>query len=228
MSAVDYGPYLTRARLDAAKRLHLQELEDVPKAAARIGITKSYLYKLEGGRDKPTLDMLEKIASAYGVLPGDILPSTALSGPEVDRIVAPIMTLPEPTRSSFITQMEAFARALAAGIANAQLMMEAQAIRNANIVTNPSPETYSDITTQKQDAGLTFGGVAGNASIGVPDGAGRHSEEKAAAPARHRYVPPDSNIIEGGDAEPEVQGLRETSGRSVPRDRRTRKRAGKQ
>jgi hypothetical protein len=88
-------------------------------AAAAIGISVSALKKYESGERRPSFEMLETMANAYGVLMGDLLPSSAPRGPQVDAILAPLSVLPPLQREAFITQMSAMARMLGSAITTA-------------------------------------------------------------------------------------------------------------
>lgn len=99
--------------MEAANRLVLPELASVDAAARFLGISRGYLYKLENGEKKPSFEMLETIAEKYGVMMGDLLPSSSPRGGEIDRLIAPLAMLPRDTQSRLITQLAAFARALA-------------------------------------------------------------------------------------------------------------------
>jgi transcriptional regulator with XRE-family HTH domain len=114
----NYGPSFKRARYEAARRLGLPELENRAEAAKRMGIADASLKKLENGDRRPGLEMLEDMARAYGCMVGDLLPSSTPRGPEADKIMGPLMSLPFPSRSLFIEQMGALARMLAAQIAD--------------------------------------------------------------------------------------------------------------
>lgn len=118
----------------------MPELESVDAAAKHLGITRGYLYKVENGEKKPSFEMLEAMAEAYGVLMGDLLPSSAPRGPEVDRILGPIAALPPEIRSSFITQVEGMARVFM-GAANAMRSIGyAEARSEAGAIKRPADD----------------------------------------------------------------------------------------
>lgn len=112
-----YGLHFKRVRMDAARRLNRPEIEDRSFAAREIGISESFLKKLESGEKRPAFETLQAMARTYNCFEGDLLPSMAPKGTDADRILGPLFSIPEPTRSLFVTQMEAFARTLAAGMA---------------------------------------------------------------------------------------------------------------
>lgn len=114
-----YSQGFRRARLEAAARLARPEMANPEAAAREIGISRSMLDQIEMGKKRPSFETLESMARAYNVLPGDLLPSLAPKGPEVDRILGPLMTLPQTARSMFIVQMESLARTLAMSIREA-------------------------------------------------------------------------------------------------------------
>jgi transcriptional regulator with XRE-family HTH domain len=116
MAQSAYGVSLRRARYDAARRLGMPELESVDEAAKILGITRGYLYKVENGEKKPSFDMLETMAEKYGVLMGDLLPSSSIATPETDRILAPVLSLPPELRNLYMQDMEATARRYLAGM----------------------------------------------------------------------------------------------------------------
>jgi putative transcriptional regulator len=41
--------------------------------AKKVGITREYMVRLEGGHHEPTLTMLVKVARALGVTPGSLI-----------------------------------------------------------------------------------------------------------------------------------------------------------
>jgi transcriptional regulator with XRE-family HTH domain len=113
------GAEFRRARFEAATRLARPEFMGMEAAAAAIGISVSALKKYESGERRPSFEMLETMANAYGVLMGDLLPSSAPRGPQVDAILAPLSVLPPLQREAFITQMSAMARMLGSAITTA-------------------------------------------------------------------------------------------------------------
>lgn len=113
-----YGPYFTKARLEAAERLGKKELLTVAGAARSLGIGKSTLYHYEDGTRRPSLDHLEDMAAGYGIMVGDLLPCSAIRSGEAAKIIAPLMAIPDNSRAWFIRQMASFAEGLAAAIAD--------------------------------------------------------------------------------------------------------------
>jgi transcriptional regulator with XRE-family HTH domain len=57
----------------AVKRLREQRGLTQEELAARAGVTRSYLARLETGRHEPTLTMLERLAKALRVKPSRFL-----------------------------------------------------------------------------------------------------------------------------------------------------------
>lgn len=114
-----YGAEFRRARFEAATRLARPEFMGLEPAAAAVGISASALKKIELGERRPSFEVLEAMAKAYGVLMGDLLPSSAPRGPQVDAILAPLSLIPPLQREAFITQMSAMARMLGSAITTA-------------------------------------------------------------------------------------------------------------
>lgn len=48
----------------------------VPDAAARVGIGADAVYRFERDANSPSLETLDKMAAAYGVLAGDLIPNS--------------------------------------------------------------------------------------------------------------------------------------------------------
>jgi transcriptional regulator with XRE-family HTH domain len=119
-----YGLSFRRARLDAARTLN-PAFEDRAGAAQEMGVTNEYLRRLESGEKRPGFEMLETMAKTYNVLVGDLFPSSAPKGTEMDRVLASLMSLPPTPRTILMTQFEGMARALAASIADVQTRAEA-------------------------------------------------------------------------------------------------------
>lgn len=149
-----YGQHFKRARLEAARSLN-NEFAERAEAAKAIGVSDSYLKKIESGDRRPSFDMLQAMARAYNRLEGDLLPSMAPRGAEADRILGPLLTIPEPMRAMFITQMEAFARTLSTGMAMAALTAQPELIkdvansgasRNAVDAGNQSDQSWNPVT----------------------------------------------------------------------------------
>ncbi len=138
-----YGQTFRRARMDAARRLARPEYEeDRSAAAAAIGISDSFLKKIESGEKRPAFETLSAMAKAYNVLEGDLLPSMAPKGAQADRILGPLMAIPEPARSLFITQMESFARILSSqmGAASEVAAFTRAAVSAGSIVSSRSAD----------------------------------------------------------------------------------------
>jgi transcriptional regulator with XRE-family HTH domain len=132
-----YGQLFRRTRLEAAVRLARPDFADRAVAAREIGLSDSFLKKIESGEKRPGFETLRAMARAYNCREGDLLPSLAPKGPEVDRILAPLLSLDPDTRALFITQMEAFARTLASSINTA--VERAQASTTTDVY-NPTPD----------------------------------------------------------------------------------------
>lgn len=88
-------------------------LEDRAYAAGRIGVTDAMLKKIENGERRPSFETLEAMAAQYGVMIGDLFPSSAIRGGEIGRLVAPMLTLDPPVRARLMAQLESFAEFLA-------------------------------------------------------------------------------------------------------------------
>jgi transcriptional regulator with XRE-family HTH domain len=139
-----YGQTFKKARFDAARRLSKPELEDRSEAAREMGVSDAFLRKLESGEKRPGFETLEHMAKAYNCLPGDLLPSLAPKGPEVDRILGPVMTMPQASRSLFLTQLESLAKVVAASIAMARDEMRAEVAENVGNETSKVSPTYQN------------------------------------------------------------------------------------
>jgi transcriptional regulator with XRE-family HTH domain len=110
----EFGPYLVRARLEAAERLGKPELRTVAGAARELKIGKSTLYHYEDGTKRPSLEALEAMAAGYGCLVGDLLPSRNMRGAEVQGILSPLLAIPAAHRAMVIRQLAAQAESYAA------------------------------------------------------------------------------------------------------------------
>ena len=64
-----FGVVLRKYRLE--KELTLEQLSE------RVGVSHSFIHRLETGKKQPSLRMLLKLATALGVRPGDIVEATA-------------------------------------------------------------------------------------------------------------------------------------------------------
>jgi transcriptional regulator with XRE-family HTH domain len=144
-----YAQSFKRARLEAARRLSRPDFEERAEAARAIGISESMLKQLETGTRRPGFETLEDMARAYSCLPGDLLPSLAPKGPEVDRILGPVMTMPQASRSLFLTQLESLAKVVAASIAMARDEMRAEVAENAGNETSKVSPTYQNNNQSK-------------------------------------------------------------------------------
>jgi transcriptional regulator with XRE-family HTH domain len=142
-SVHDYGAHFRRVRLEAADRLGLDELRTVAGASRYLGIGQSTLYHYEDGTKRPSLEQLEEIARGYGVLAGDMLPSSTPRGPLADRVLGPIATLPPMVQERFIAQISGLARLFAAEMSNASTVATfAVANETVNGETDSRSGTY--------------------------------------------------------------------------------------
>lgn len=145
-----YAVGFRRARLDAARRLCRDELLHIGPAAAVIGLSKSQLEQIEAGKRRPSFETLLAMAAAYNVLPGDLLPTTAPKGSEVDRVLGSLMVLPPTPRVLLMQQFEGMARALAASIADVQARAEAERVISDTTVATTGAYTREKPTTDVQ------------------------------------------------------------------------------
>lgn len=77
--------------------------ESVASFAARAGVAKSHLYKLEaGGLESPTLTTLTGIAGALGITLDELLKNPRRSGPRAEPAERPI----PPSLTKFIREWE--------------------------------------------------------------------------------------------------------------------------
>lgn len=116
-----YGQTFRRARLEAAARLGLP-LDDRAAAAQLIGLSDGFLKKIEAGEKRPSFETLEAMARVYNVMIGDLFPTSAPRGAEVDRVLGPLMALEPRTRDRFMSEIGALARTLATEMHYAQTL----------------------------------------------------------------------------------------------------------
>jgi transcriptional regulator with XRE-family HTH domain len=55
------------------KRLRQESKLSLTQLAQRSKVSRGYLYLLESGENSPTVDVLERIAAAFGIGAGDLL-----------------------------------------------------------------------------------------------------------------------------------------------------------
>lgn len=67
-----YGSFLKEARRRAGL--------SAPQAAERIGVGEDAVYRYERDANSPSLEVLDRMAGAYGVLIGDLLPNSGAGG----------------------------------------------------------------------------------------------------------------------------------------------------
>lgn len=182
-----YGLHFRRTRLAAAIRLARPDYETLDGAARAIGISESALKQIESGKRRPSLETLEDMARAYNLLPGDMLPSSAPSGPEVAQIIGPLATLPPDTRSRFITQMSAFAIILATELNEMRAAMaETRMYASVPVDSGHKSNEYA-ATPNKADGPPMYG-------LDLGEGADQSGEGQSATtgPRRHGHKAPTS------------------------------------
>jgi transcriptional regulator with XRE-family HTH domain len=143
----EFGPYLTKARLDASERLNRPELRTVAGAARALRIGQSTLYHYEDGTKRPSLEALEQIAEGYGCLVGDLLPSRKVSGVEMQGITGPLMAIPQPHRAMVIRQLVAAAESYAAVFEAGTVVADVAISDGRNTATTITPtegNSYTD------------------------------------------------------------------------------------
>lgn len=82
----------------------------VEEVAASLQITRAHIYALEKGKNLPSLDVLERIANLYGLLPGDLLPCTSPTMPELEPLLAALAPLALDARAAVLAQLGVMAR----------------------------------------------------------------------------------------------------------------------
>ena len=88
------------------KNLSLQELAD------RVGASKAHIWELETGRARnPTLDLVTKLASCFGVGVADLIgenPNSATENPELVAMFRDFKGLNEDDRKTVQTMLDHF------------------------------------------------------------------------------------------------------------------------
>lgn len=102
-----YGPYIRAAR----ERAKLSRAD----AASRVGISDDGLYKIETDKNQARLETLERMATAYGVLVGDLLPNTSTPiGNDLEPIAAAFVGLSREEIRDLVLNLASQARLMAA------------------------------------------------------------------------------------------------------------------
>lgn len=189
-----YGQIFRRVRLEAVSRLANDAFDTLEGAAREIGISTNMLKAIEKGERRPSFETLQAMARAYNVMEGDLLPSSAPSGPEVAKIIGPLATLPNGTRGRFITQMAAFATILATEMNAIREISLAEITDRGEMRHNVTPSSAVQSKIQKQP--IDYSDRPN--TVGIREGQGQPAGDTNGLPTRRHSQKTSTTSIKGG------------------------------